>query len=284
MRRREIEAKFDEIVAFSEVEKFLDTPVKFYSSGMYVRLAFAVAAHLEPDILIVDEVLAVGDNSFQKKSLGKMREVAGQGRTVIFVSHSMDAIQRLCNKAVFLENGLVRAYDKTSAAIVAYEKSQKNNLGFVKYPENSLPVGVRSASLLAKGKPVSSFSFGAPVSFRLEVEAREIVKDFVLAVGLSTAAGFALRTIWSRPQDLSVGMHTFELEFSDQDLATGNYQISIGTRVGDKQSENFDGTLTFGVIADRTLVDKRVQDMGPGSGIFKNQLDFTIGNVSTKKK
>ena len=97
MRRAEIARKFDEIVAFAEVERFLDTPVKRYSSGMYVRLAFAVAAHLEPEILLVDEVLAVGDAAFQKKCLGKMGEVAGAGRTVLFVSHNMDAVLRLCS-------------------------------------------------------------------------------------------------------------------------------------------------------------------------------------------
>src|SRR5947207_9189445 len=97
MARREIARKFDQIVAFAEVERFLDTPVKRYSSGMYVRLAFAVAAHLEPEILVVDEVLAVGDTSFQKKCLGKMSEVAGSGRTVLFVSHNMSSIQRLCS-------------------------------------------------------------------------------------------------------------------------------------------------------------------------------------------
>src|SRR5213083_1008552 len=109
MSRREIAAKFDEIVAFAEVEKFLDTPVKRYSSGMYVRLAFAVAAHLEPEILIVDEVLAVGDGPFQKKCLGKMGEVAKGGRTVLFVSHNMPAVQALCSKVVYLRDGTVRA-------------------------------------------------------------------------------------------------------------------------------------------------------------------------------
>jgi lipopolysaccharide transport system ATP-binding protein len=105
MRAREIGRKFDEIVAFSEVERFLDTPVKRYSSGMYVRLAFAVAAHLEPEILVVDEVLAVGDASFQRKCLGKMRDVAGAGRTVLFVSHNMTAVQGLCSRAVWLDGG-----------------------------------------------------------------------------------------------------------------------------------------------------------------------------------
>jgi len=105
MRRQEVKAKFDEIVAFSGVEKFIDTPVKRYSSGMQVRLAFAVAAHLEPEILIIDEVLAVGDAEFQKKCLGKMEEVTGEGRTVLFVSHNMAAVTSLCDRAVFLKNG-----------------------------------------------------------------------------------------------------------------------------------------------------------------------------------
>jgi lipopolysaccharide transport system ATP-binding protein len=105
MKRAEIDQKFDEIVAFSEIEKFLDTPVKRYSSGMYVRLAFSVAAHLEPEILLVDEVLAVGDASFQRKCLGKMGDVAEQGRTVLFVSHNMGAISALCSRACLLNNG-----------------------------------------------------------------------------------------------------------------------------------------------------------------------------------
>jgi len=108
MKRREIDAKLDEIVKFSEIEKFLDTPVKRYSSGMYVRLAFAVAAHLEPEILLVDEVLAVGDAAFQKKCLGKMGEVAKEGRTVFFVSHNMNAIEQLCTHCILIENGRIK--------------------------------------------------------------------------------------------------------------------------------------------------------------------------------
>ncbi|GFO64370.1 polysaccharide ABC transporter ATP-binding protein [Geomonas paludis] len=118
MNRQEIRRKFDEIVAFSEVEKFLDTPVKRYSSGMYVRLAFAVAAHLEPEILIVDEVLAVGDTQFQKKCLGKMEEVGRQGRTVLFVSHNMIALQSLCDRSIWLDQGRV-VDDGDSGAVVA---------------------------------------------------------------------------------------------------------------------------------------------------------------------
>jgi len=121
MHRAEIKQKFDEIVAFAEVEKFLDTPVKHFSSGMYMRLAFAVAAHLEPEILIVDEVLAVGDAQFQKKCLGKMQEVAGNhGRTVLFVSHNMAAIRQLCGKGIVLEAGKIKFSGKAADAIEAY--------------------------------------------------------------------------------------------------------------------------------------------------------------------
>lgn len=120
MRKEEIKRKFDEIVSFAEVEKFIDTPVKHYSSGMYLRLAFAVAAHLEPEILLVDEVLAVGDAAFQKKCLGKMGEVAKEGRTVLFVSHNMGAVRSLCERGIFLENGQVLHQGEVSECIETY--------------------------------------------------------------------------------------------------------------------------------------------------------------------
>lgn len=127
MSRKEIQRKFDEIVDFAEVEKFLDTPVKRYSSGMYVRLAFAVAAHLEPEILIVDEVLAVGDAQFQKKCLGKMDQVANQGRTVIFVSHNMAAISALCSRSVLISSGQL-AYSGKTEDVINYYVQNKNEL------------------------------------------------------------------------------------------------------------------------------------------------------------
>src|SRR5262249_21653379 len=119
MTRSQIHRKFDEIVSFAEIEKFIDTPVKRYSSGMYVRLAFAVAAHLEPDILLVDEVLAVGDARFQNKCLGKMEDVAGLGRTVLFVSHNLGAVRRLCSRAILLDQG-VKHNGTVDAAISKY--------------------------------------------------------------------------------------------------------------------------------------------------------------------
>jgi lipopolysaccharide transport system ATP-binding protein len=126
MKRVEIEAKFDEIVAFSEIEKFIDTPVKHYSSGMYMRLAFSVAAHLEPEILIVDEVLAVGDVAFQKKCLNKMRDVGRTGRTVLFVSHDMEAVSRLCSRAVWLKDGQLIREGETGAVISEYLHEQSH--------------------------------------------------------------------------------------------------------------------------------------------------------------
>ena len=126
MTKKEIDRKFDEIVAFSEVERFIDTPIKRYSSGMYLRLAFAVAAHLEPDILIVDEVLAVGDFEFQKKCLGKMGEAAKTGRTVILVSHNMGAIDRLCRRAILLDEGKVVFDGETGEAIRRYQTSSES--------------------------------------------------------------------------------------------------------------------------------------------------------------
>lgn len=128
MKKREIEDKLDEIVKFSEIEKFLETPVKRYSSGMYVRLAFAVAAHLEPEILLVDEVLAVGDAAFQKKCLGKMGEVAKEGRTVLFVSHNMAAINSLCNKAILLNAGLLKKQGPTIEVINEYLGDYTSNV------------------------------------------------------------------------------------------------------------------------------------------------------------
>src|SRR4029077_3953666 len=120
MRAAEIHRKFDEIVAFSEVERFLDTPLKHYSSGMQMRLAFAVAAHLEPEILFVDEVLAVGDAAFQRKCLGKMSDVARQGRTILFVSHNMTAINSLCSRCILMEPGRIGFDGPTAEATVRY--------------------------------------------------------------------------------------------------------------------------------------------------------------------
>jgi lipopolysaccharide transport system ATP-binding protein len=149
MTKREIKAKFDEIVDFAGVERYIDTPVKRYSSGMYVRLAFAVAAHLEPEILIVDEVLAVGDAEFQKKCLGKMKDVSvNDGRTVLFVSHNMGAVEQLCERGLVLKNGTYDFEGSASAAITHYLQANKNIASFYKAPSTVKPIYIDQIELL----------------------------------------------------------------------------------------------------------------------------------------
>lgn len=152
MKRAEIQHKFDEIVAFAEVEKFLDTPVKHYSSGMYVRLAFAVAAHMEPEILIVDEVLAVGDHQFQNKCLNRMSEASHSGRTVLFVSHSMPAIQRLCKRVLVLENGRVLRNAEPVSAVGEYLNA--GVLGEYSAPSSSVDPKITSAAARLEGPSI----------------------------------------------------------------------------------------------------------------------------------
>ena len=175
MSKKEIDRKFDEIIDFAEVEKFLDTPVKRYSSGMYVRLAFAVAAHLEPEILIVDEVLAVGDAAFQKKCLGKMREVSGSGRTILFVSHNMAAIQNLCDKCVYLKNGQLVDYGKSELIIPQYLQSTHATSGvdLSNRPDRmgNGKLRYRSFQILDKNKQVTEHAMcGSPLYIDLDVE------------------------------------------------------------------------------------------------------------------
>jgi lipopolysaccharide transport system ATP-binding protein len=173
MNRREIDRKFDEIVDFSEIEKFIDTPVKRYSSGMYVRLAFAVAAHLEPEILLVDEVLAVGDAEFQKKCLGKMGEAAQGGRTVLFVSHNMIAITLLCNRVIFLDKGIIQGDGEKEKIVAAYlsrgsgELSEKIWEDFRSAPGNH-SARLRSVRACSNGKIIDQLNSDQPLDIEIE--------------------------------------------------------------------------------------------------------------------
>lgn len=168
MTQKEIKSKFDAIVDFSGVEQFIDTPVKRYSSGMYVRLAFAVAAHLEPDILLVDEVLAVGDAAFQKKCLGKMDEItSAEGRTVLFVSHNMNAIQNLCPRCVLLDHGKIKAVGKTKDVIDVYLKEMEKGLALNNRQDRKSKGNIRLTSfhIEQNGKKVGSLETGGDYSF-----------------------------------------------------------------------------------------------------------------------
>lgn len=177
MQRAEIRKKFDEIVAFAEVAKFLDTPVKYYSSGMYVRLAFAVAAHLEPEILLVDEVLAVGDASFQRKCLAKMEDVGQHGRTVIFVSHSMPAVARLCRRAILLEKGKVLRDGNVSDVVVDYLRSGYGTTALREWSPAEAPgnevARLLCARVVSDGKVTQSVDIRHEVSVEIEYEVRE---------------------------------------------------------------------------------------------------------------
>ena len=172
MKRAEIERKFDEIVAFSEIEKFIDTPVKHYSTGMYLRLAFAVAAHLEPEILIVDEVLAVGDMSFQEKCLGKMGKVAGEGRTVLFVSHNLSTISTLTKRSVLLHAGQLVFDGDTYAALGHYRSLGHKHTTNEEYVDTSKSMGVISARVITS-EPNQIHRFGKELVFEFEILFRE---------------------------------------------------------------------------------------------------------------
>ncbi len=178
MTKQEIRSKFDEIVAFAEIDKFIDTPVKRYSSGMYVRLAFAVAAHLEPEILIVDEVLAVGDASFQKKCLGKMKEVSGQdGRTVLFVSHNMSAVQSLCSRGILLKNGQTAFIGDTEECVRQYLTAggqiptESKWIDMEKAPGNDKVriMGIRAISKRTDEHAASLFDMATPLEIEIDV-------------------------------------------------------------------------------------------------------------------
>lgn len=193
MSKAEIKKRFDEIVAFAEVEKFLDTPVKRYSSGMYVRLAFAVAAHLEPEILIVDEVLAVGDAQFQKKCLGKMEEVGQEGRTVLFVSHNMTAIESLCKSAIMLSNGSVACAGDVSTVIPEYlSLSDATEIGSreVSIEEaafHDLPIAFKAVRVLdSTGRPRSDFINTESITVEMDVLLREYVPNLRIGFELKT--------------------------------------------------------------------------------------------------
>ena len=195
MGRKEITSKFDEIVDFAGVERFLDTPVKRYSSGMYVRLAFAVAAHLEPEILVVDEVLAVGDAEFQRKCMGKMKEVAMGGRTILFVSHNMAAIQNLCSTSIYLKQGQMVSQGNTQDVIAQYlndagdsssldlsDRKDRQGNGTIRFTGFRLSDGL--------GNPVAAAQSGAPIMLEFDFNTPHApVKDLQVAVGIDDQYG-----------------------------------------------------------------------------------------------
>ncbi len=247
LNKKEIDRLFDEIVDFTEIEKFIDTPVKYYSSGMYVRLAFAVSAYLERDILLIDEVLAVGDAAFQQKSLGKMSDLIRQGdRTILFVSHSMDAIRKFCSRAIFFENGRLKQDGPVDDVIPKYLNIHENLevTTIIELPESGIVVpgaeqqkegleaGPSGRGTLLRvsdknGVPRAIFYLMEPWRITLEFEIYRPTKHVIAAVGLKTMEQVSIQAFWSKPQDLQPGKYFVDY-LVDIPLASRDFQLIVG--------------------------------------------------------
>jgi lipopolysaccharide transport system ATP-binding protein len=280
MHRVEIERKFDEIVAFSGVEQFIDTPVKRYSSGMYLRLAFAVAAHLEPEILLVDEVLAVGDAEFQKKCLGKMGDVAREGRTVLFVSHNMPAVQALCPRAILLRQGTVAldgpsgdvlreylGYLQTGAAKAFADNPERRGDGSVRLTEARI--------LDDRHQPVERVVAGAPVTLEFSYENRiaadrvEIGLGIINHLGIAAAhlnteiAGFSLSNLAPK------GVVTCRIP--KLPLPPGEYRVAVAVRHQGREVDHLPNALVFSVESSVFFPSGRVPRMEFGACLVDQQ-------------
>lgn len=281
MTKQEIRRKLDEIIAFAGVERYVDTPVKRYSSGMYVRLAFAVAAHLEPEILIVDEVLAVGDAEFQKKAIGKMKDVSqGEGRTVLFVSHNMAAVQNLCNKAMYLRNGLIAYQDKTFETIQYYLSDVKRNTEKeLREIEERTGTGkvkfVNIKGFNKQGDDQNVFQCGDEVVFKIRLSGinSEKVKGRV-DIGINNFQD--IRVTWLSTYmfgdylDLSNGEICFQIaKFS---LAPGSYNINIYSEIDGEVSDWLQNVFAFEIIESDYYSSGRKVPKGQGN-LF---LDYEV--------
>ena len=233
MSREQIRARFDEIVAFAEVERFIDTPVKRYSSGMYVRLAFSVAAHLESDVLIVDEVLAVGDQRFQDKALGKLDDLGENGRTVLFVSHNLSMINRLCTKAMFLENGKLMGFGDAPEISSLYAKSRFNGQeDGLKGLTGPLSSSVEFLSLSVNGNvnaPETVVAATQELNISLKYQLKRDLKEGVTTLSLVKNG----QTIVSQhdtflPNHMQAGDYVVDFSFESKFLSPGRYAVTIG--------------------------------------------------------
>jgi lipopolysaccharide transport system ATP-binding protein len=254
MSRAEIKRKFEEIVAFAEVSKFLDTPVKRYSSGMYVRLAFAVAAHLEPEILVVDEVLAVGDFEFQKKCRGKMGEVARGGRTVLFVSHNMAAIAALTRDSIWLERGKVKWTGKSDEAVAKYTSQTADSDDSGRICGRGRHSRIISVQLVDRvGSPTLNYVPGSAIKLVVLLETDGSpglsVELFLNDPSNRRLGYFSLAEFCGHTLPRSPGLHRCELRFSPIWLAAGSYRIDVATSIHNVSWDHFvDGAIGFEVV------------------------------------
>ena len=263
MKRAEIKRNFDEIVAFAEIEKFIDTAVKHYSSGMYLRLAFAVAAHLQPEILLVDEVLAVGDAAFQRKCLGKMDDVARQGRTVLFVSHNMGAVHRLCGRAIWLDNGQVRDQGSAARVIERYIAQDIETEGERHWSDERRP-GDHTARLCAvricqpSGVPCAAIDIRKPFDIEIENEFAEDLPEISIGLRILSPDGqiifHSADSVIQTPLRHPAGRYVSVCQFPAYALNAGRYTLSVTADVpGRSIAYVQDAVLSFSV--ERTCAD-----------------------------
>jgi ABC-type polysaccharide/polyol phosphate transport system ATPase subunit len=290
MKRAEILAKFDTIVAFAEIESFIDTPVKHYSSGMYLRLAFAVAAHLEPEILLVDEVLAVGDASFQRRCLGKMNDVAREGRTVVFVSHNLQAIQRLCSHAVMLEAGKVAAFGETAAVVAQYlSRDYLRPPAGARIDVSTLPrAGTGNARFVSvsytNGTGVEGGSPypDGPVEFVLELESDAPRDVRSLSVFLLDRYGTKVLNAdtlhLDRTVSLRQGRNTVRLRIASIHLVPGTYRVGLWL-ADPVHAQSVAGAYDFVESAFEIEVVTRGTGVPAGTGALVT-CDFDLEEVS----
>jgi lipopolysaccharide transport system ATP-binding protein len=289
MSRDEINRKFDEIVSFSEVEKFVDTPVKRYSSGMYVRLAFAVAAHLDPEIMVVDEVLAVGDAAFQRKCLGKMSENAGAGRTILFVSHNMSAINRLCNRAVLLEKGQLIADGSATEITARYLAGAAEESGVREWDVKNAPgteevrlLGISLYSNDAVSKSV--FDVNEEIFIRLSYRVGVPNTSFRCALIFSTQGVTAFSTV--EPVELersNTGIYSSVLKMPPHLLSESEYSINVSAFASagaKKHYVSLRNAINFQVYDSMTKPSARGDYTQNLAGVVRPMLDW---ETSTKQ-
>jgi lipopolysaccharide transport system ATP-binding protein len=248
MKRNEIQRRFDEIVDFAEIDQFLDTPVKRYSSGMYMRLAFAVAAHLEPEILLVDEVLAVGDVAFQRKCLGKMNNIANQGRTVLFVSHNMTAIQQICQTGIMLHKGKIVSLGPVTDVVNRYTSEVALNQQVVKIEEKDHQTGingvlVKTVRLLNGGGRTFSIPWQEPLDIEINLEVLKNIPHINFGAGYQSLEGFPILTVHQTdcgqdPWSLVPGAYSVRIRL-DNPLRLGMYRLVIGAHEASAKSSIF---------------------------------------------
>jgi lipopolysaccharide transport system ATP-binding protein len=289
MTRSEIRARFDEIVAFAEVERFLDTPVKRYSSGMYMRLAFAVAAHLEPEILVVDEVLAVGDAEFQKKCLGKMRDVAGLGRTVLFVSHNMAAVRALCRNALLLDKGRLVLAASSDEVISRYVAQHAAQTDFARAPLRTNKPHITAAAIReidvvkATGRRLLRVHVTAHSAVPMNVEIFAWISDnFRAPVGYAPIGSLNGQT----PAELRPGETAFEFTIDISNLALGDYSLSLGVQKPFAELyDRLDDCLTFELGSEHfaNVINPFRQDWQVGSVLFPAALDPVATDASREQ-